>query len=406
MNTLANKHILLGVTGGIAAYKAAELVRGLQQAGAEVRVVMTRGATAFITPMTLQALSGYPVRTELFDPEHEAAMGHIELARWADAVLVAPASADFMARLAAGMADDLLTTLCLATAAPLALAPAMNRQMWLAAATVENARRLQQRGVRLFGPAEGDQACGESGPGRMVEPVELIEGLSTLFTSGVLSGVAVTVTAGPTREAVDPVRFISNRSSGRMGYAIAAAAAEAGAQVRLVTGPVSLATPAGVERVEVETAEQMLEAVMVDPGDIFISCAAVADYRPVEAAQSKIKKSAGEITLTLQRNPDILATVSGLPNAPFTVGFAAETDELESHARSKLKAKGVDMIAANWVGQRAAGGGFDSETNALSLFWEGGGQALPKAAKSRLARQLIGVIAERFGHNKGKQSQQ
>lgn len=406
MNTLANKHILLGVTGGIAAYKAAELVRGLQQAGAEVRVVMTRGATAFITPMTLQALSGYPVRTELFDPEHEAAMGHIELARWADAVLVAPASADFMARLAAGMADDLLTTLCLATAAPLALAPAMNRQMWLAAATVENARRLQQRGVRLFGPAEGDQACGESGPGRMVEPVELIEGLSTLFTSGVLSGVAVTVTAGPTREAVDPVRFISNRSSGRMGYAIAAAAAEAGAQVRLVTGPVSLATPAGVERVEVETAEQMLEAVMVDPGDIFIGCAAVADYRPLEAAQSKIKKSAGEITLTLQRNPDILATVSGLPNAPFTVGFAAETDELESHARSKLKAKGVDMIAANWVGQRAAGGGFDSETNALSLFWEGGGQALPKAAKSRLARQLIGVIAERFGHNKGKQSQQ
>lgn len=396
MSTLSNKRILLGITGGIAAYKAAELVRGVRQAGAEVRVVMTRAATAFITPITLQALSGHPVRTELFDEAHEAAMGHIELARWADAVLVAPASADFMARLAAGMADDLLTTLCLATTAPIAVAPAMNHQMWSAQVTIENSERLTQRGIRLFGPAEGEQACGENGPGRMVEPAELLERLAALFVDTSLDGVALTITAGPTREAIDPVRFLSNRSSGRMGFAIAAAAAEAGARVRLVAGPVTLPTPPGVERIDVTTANEMLDAVLADPGELFIASAAVADYRPVDAAQSKIKKDSETVELALQRNPDILATVSALADAPFTVGFAAETDHLERHARGKLESKNLDMIAANWVGERAAGGGFDSDINALSLYWPGGEKELPTASKGALARQLIAVVAERF----------
>jgi phosphopantothenoylcysteine decarboxylase/phosphopantothenate--cysteine ligase len=396
MSTLSNKRILLGITGGIAAYKAAELVRGLRQAGAEVRVVMTRAATAFITPMTLQALSGHPVRSELFDPQHEAAMGHIELARWADIILVAPASADFIARLATGMADDLLATLCLATTAPIAVAPAMNQQMWAAPATVENAGRLRQRGIRIFGPAEGEQACGEHGPGRMLEPSELLEQLAAGFATSELEGVRVTVTAGPTREAIDPVRFLSNRSSGRMGFAIATAAAEAGARVRLVAGPVGLVTPPGVERINVETAAQMLDAVLADPGEIFIACAAVADYRPVTAAQNKIKKDSEHLELSLQRNPDILATVSALSEAPFTVGFAAETDNLEGHARAKLESKDLDMIAANWVGERALGGGFDSDTNALALYWPGGEKELPNSSKQVLARRLIAVVAERF----------
>jgi phosphopantothenoylcysteine decarboxylase/phosphopantothenate--cysteine ligase len=396
MSTLSNKRILLGITGGIAAYKAAELVRGLRQAGAEVRVVMTRAATAFITPMTLQALSGHPVRSELFDPQHEAAMGHIELARWADIILVAPASADFIARLATGMADDLLATLCLATTAPIAVAPAMNQQMWAAPATVENAGRLRQRGIRIFGPAEGEQACGEHGQGRMLEPSELLEQLAAGFATSELEGVRVTVTAGPTREAIDPVRFLSNRSSGRMGFAIATAAAEAGARVRLVAGPVGLVTPPGVERINVETAAQMLDAVLADPGEIFIACAAVADYRPVTAAQNKIKKDSEHLELSLQRNPDILATVSALSEAPFTVGFAAETDNLEGHARAKLESKDLDMIAANWVGERALGGGFDSDTNALALYWPGGEKELPNSSKQVLARRLIAVVAERF----------
>ncbi len=396
MTSLANKRVLLGITGGIAAYKAAELTRLLRKAGAEVRVVMTAAATEFITPMTLQALSGHPVRTELFDPEHEAAMGHIELARWADAVVVVPASADFMARLAAGMADDLLATLCLATVAPLVLAPAMNNRMWQAAATQENHARLLARGVQLFGPAEGEQACGESGPGRMLEPQQILERLDGLFADGPLSGKRVTITAGPTREALDPVRFLSNHSSGRMGFAIAEAAVAAGAQVRLVAGPVSLPTPAGAERVDVVSAAEMLDAVLAAPGDILIACAAVADYRPLQSGAHKIKKEAEQLTLELARNPDILATVSALGEATFTVGFAAETDELERYARDKLKAKGLDMIAANWVGERAAGGGFDSDRNALSLFWDGGGQELPMTSKHELARQLVAVVAERF----------
>jgi phosphopantothenoylcysteine decarboxylase/phosphopantothenate--cysteine ligase len=393
---LGGRRILLGISGGIAAYKSAELVRGLRRAGAEVRVVMTRAAGEFVTPMTLQALSGNPVRQALFDPAHEAAMGHIELARWAELVLVAPASADFIARLAAGMADDLLATLCLATAAQLLLAPAMNRQMWQAAATRANVATLQQRGVELLGPAEGEQACGEVGAGRMLEPDELVAACQRHFADGALTGVRVTVTAGPTREGLDPVRFISNHSSGRMGFAVAAAAAALGAQVRLVAGPVALATPPGVERIDVEDAAQMLDAVLADPGEIFIGCAAVADYRPLTAAPEKMKKQAEHLAIELVRNPDILATVAALPERPFCVGFAAETEQLESHARSKLEAKGLDMIAANWVGERAEGGGFNSEENALQLFWQGGGEALASAPKTLLARRLMAVIAQRY----------
>jgi phosphopantothenoylcysteine decarboxylase/phosphopantothenate--cysteine ligase len=393
---LAGRRILLGVTGGIAAYKGAELVRGLKKAGAEVRVVMTRAAGEFVTPMTLQALSGNPVRQGLFDPAHEAAMGHIELARWAELVLVAPASADFLARLAAGMADDLLATLCLATDAPIWLAPAMNRQMWQAPATCANAETLRQRDVVLLGPAEGEQACGEVGAGRMLEPEALVAACAEHFRSGPLYGVAVTVTAGPTREAIDPVRYISNHSSGKMGFAIAAAAAAMGARVRLVAGPVTLPTPAGVTRVDVESAAQMLEAVLDAPGDIFIACAAVADYRAAQVAGEKVKKQAGEMQLQLVRNPDILATVAALPQPPFTVGFAAETERLEEHARGKLTAKGLDMIAANWVGARAGGAGFNSEENALQLYWQDGERTLERAVKPQLARRLMAVVAERY----------
>lgn len=397
MNDLTHKRVLLGVTGGIAAYKSAELVRLLRRAGAEVRVVMTRSAAEFITPMTLQALSGNPVRQGLFDPAHEAAMGHIELARWADQVVVAPASADFIARLTAGMADDLLATLCLATTAPILLAPAMNHRMWLAPATQENVQRLKGRGVQLVGPASGEQACGESGPGRMVEPAEIIAALGPVSKNGPLAGVRVTVTAGPTREALDPVRFITNRSSGKMGYAVAAAAAAAGARVRLVSGPVTLPTPPGVARVDVESAAQMLAASLADPGEVFIACAAVADYRPVQVATEKLKKSKDSLTLELSRNDDIVATVAGLPTPPFTVGFAAETEELERHARDKLSRKGLDLVAANWVGARAEGTGFDSEENALELFWPGGHRSLERGSKARIAALLIEEIARLYG---------
>jgi len=404
MNDLAHKRILLGVTGGIAAYKSAELVRLLRRAGgntgAEVRVVMTEAAGEFITPLTLQALSGHPVRQALFDPAHEAAMGHIELARWAEQVVVAPASADFIARLAAGMADDLLATLCLATTAPILLAPAMNHRMWLASVTQENVQRLKGRGVRFIGPASGEQACGETGPGRMVEPVEILAALTSTL-SGPLAGVHVTVTAGPTREAIDPVRFISNRSSGMMGFAVAAAAAAAGAKVRLVSGPVALQTPpGGVERVDVESAAQMLSASLTDPGEIFIACAAVADYRPAQVAGEKMKKSKDSLTLELTRNDDIVATVAALPNHPFTVGFAAETERLEEHARDKLARKGLDLVAANWVGAKAEGAGFDSAENALELFWPGGHRSLERGSKELIAAQLIEEIARLFGERK------
>ena len=395
MNELSGKHILLGVTGGIAAYKSAELVRQLRQQGAEVRVVMTAAAMEFVTPLTFQALSAHPVHTDLLDSGAEAAMGHIELARWADALLIAPATADFIARQVSGRADDLLTAVCLACDATIAVAPAMNRVMWGNPATVDNVMVLKKRGVRILGPAEGSQACGESGPGRMLEPVELVAAVTGLFNTGVLAGRHVLVTAGPTREAIDPVRYISNRSSGRMGYAVAAAAAEAGASVLLISGPVSLETPARVRRIDVESAAEMHAAVMNDIADIdiFISVAAVADYRPASVAQQKLKKTAATLSLELTPNRDILADVAALPDAPFTVGFAAETQALESNARDKLLAKKLDMIAANAVGQQQ---GFDQEDNALHVLWAQGEQPLPLASKSKLSRQLLAVIAERF----------
>lgn len=397
MGYLSGKNILLGVTGGIAAYKSAELVRRLREQGAAVRVVMTAGAAEFITPLTLQALSGHPVATDLLDPAAEAAMGHIELARWADAVLVAPATANFMARRVHGRGDDLLTAVCLASDAPQAVAPAMNRGMWDDPATRQNIATLEGRGIRVFGPAEGGQACGESGPGRLLEPEQLTENLAGLFSNAALTGCRVLVTAGPTREALDPVRYLSNRSSGKMGLAVAAAAAEAGAQVTLVTGPVVLQTPSRVERIDVVTAAEMQQAVLerASAVDIFIAAAAVADYRPQFVAAQKLKKSAEKQVLELIRNPDILATVAALEAAPFTVGFAAETGSVERNARHKLQAKSLDMIAANRVGANL---GFDADDNALQVFWEGGSAALEKTRKSRLARQLVALVAERYHH--------
>jgi len=395
MTTLAGKRVLLGVTGGIAAYKAAALVREMKKAGAEIRVVMTPAATAFVAPLTFQALSGQPVRTVLLDPGEESGMDHIALARWAELIVVAPATADFIARLSHGLADDLLATLCLATDAPIALAPAMNHRMWEAAATRANVETLRQRGVRLLGPAEGDQACGETGPGRMLEPEAILDRVAGIFRPGVLTGLSVLVTAGPTREAIDPVRYLSNRSSGKMGYAVAAAAAEAGARAVLVSGPVALAPPPRVERVSVETADEMRREVLArtEGCDIFVAVAAVADYRPVEIVGHKIKREAERLTLTLERTTDILAAVARLPCRPFIVGFAAETDDLEANALKKLRAKGLDMVAANWVGQE--GGGFESEENALSVYWEGGGRALPRASKAELGRALVELIVER-----------
>jgi phosphopantothenoylcysteine decarboxylase/phosphopantothenate--cysteine ligase len=403
MNNLAGKHILLGVTGGIAAYKSAELVRRLREQGALVRVAMTAAATRFITPLTLQALSGHAVHTDLLDPGTEAAMGHIELARWADALLVAPASADFIARLSQGRASDLLTAVCLACEAPLAVAPAMNRAMWENAATRDNIALLRRRGIRIFDPAHGSQACGESGPGRLPDPGELAGQLADLFRTGALAGVRVLVTAGPTREAIDPVRYISNRSSGKMGYALAAAAIEAGATVTLVSGPVALSCPARVERIDVETAEEMCRAVMerIAGIDIFIAAAAVSDYRPREVAAGKIKKSAPDMTLLLERNPDILAAVAAIPGGPFTVGFAAETEDVEIHAAEKRRIKGLDMIAANEVG---AGKGFEVGDNALHVIWDGGSRRLARTRKDRLARQLLAVVATRYQGNNNRES--
>lgn len=394
MGILANKRILLGVTGGIAAYKSAELTRRLRAEGAEVKVVMTPAAQAFITPLTLQALSGHPVHVELLDHEAEAAMSHIALARWADRIVAAPASANFIARLSHGLADDLLSTLCLASAAPLLLAPAMNQQMWLNSATQENVRRLQTRGAVLLGPAAGSQACGETGPGRMAEPDEIVRALGDSFSSGRLAGLRVLVTAGPTREFIDPVRYLSNCSSGRMGYAIARAAVEAGAEALLVSGPVALAPPERAQLVEVVSAEQMREAVLAALAscDIFISAAAVADYRSAETAPRKLKKSAARPRLQLEKTPDILLEAASQKEPPFTVGFAAETENLAVNAKQKLAAKKLDMIAANQVGD---GCGFESEFNALEVHWPGGSQRLELAPKEKLARQLVELIATR-----------
>jgi phosphopantothenoylcysteine decarboxylase/phosphopantothenate--cysteine ligase len=389
--------ILLGVTGGIAAYKSAELVRRLREQGAEVQVVMTEGATHFVAPLTFQALSGRAVRSDLWDASAEAAMGHIELARWADRIAIAPASADFLARLAHGHANDLLTTLCLATDAPISVAPAMNRLMWANVATQANVATLRARGVAILGPAEGEQACGETGAGRMLEPAEICAALLArdAVQPGALVGRKVLVTAGPTRERIDPVRFITNRSSGKMGYAVAAAAHAAGAEVVIVSGPVNVPTPAGVRRVDVETAEQMLDAVHAHlPGtDIFIAAAAVSDYRPVQASAEKIKKTSDSLMLALSRTTDILATVAAGSPRPFVVGFAAETQNVERNALAKLEGKRLDMIAANQVGDRLA---FDCDDNALTLYWPGGRRELPRASKLEVAERLVAVIAERF----------
>jgi phosphopantothenoylcysteine decarboxylase/phosphopantothenate--cysteine ligase len=391
-----SKHVLLGVTGGIAAYKSPDLVRRLREQGAEVQVVLTAGAREFVTPMTFQAVSGREVRSDLWDPEAEKAMSHIELARWADFVIIAPATADFLARLATGQADDLLTTLCLATAAPIALAPAMNHVMWANAATQANVATLKSRGVHVWGPGEGDQACGEVGSGRMLEPTQLAAHVAnTLAPSRPLSGKRVLLTAGPTRERIDPVRFISNRSSGKMGFAVAAAAREAGADVTIVCGPVSIATPPGVKRIDVESAADMLNAVMknIDGVDIFVATAAVADYRPANPVECKIKKTSESMDLKMERTVDILATVAARAARPFVVGFAAETDSVEQYARQKLLKKNLDMIAANEVGHDKV---FEKDDNALLVLWRDGRRELPRAPKVALARDLVALIAERY----------
>ncbi|HLE93463.1 MAG TPA: bifunctional phosphopantothenoylcysteine decarboxylase/phosphopantothenate--cysteine ligase CoaBC [Sulfuricaulis sp.] len=395
MGTLTNKRILLGLTGGIAAYKSADVVRRLREAGAEVRVIMTAGAAEFITPLTLQAVSGHPVHQHLLDTDAEAGMGHIELARWADAVLVAPASANFLARLAQGRADDLLSTVCLATEAPVAVAPAMNQQMWANSATQANLAILKKNGVKIFGPGEGSQACGEIGPGRMLEPAELVTMSSELFAIGALDGLTVVVTAGPTWEAIDPVRGLSNRSSGKMGYAVAEAAAEAGASVILVSGPTALPDPERVRIVRVTSAQEMYDAVHahIASANIFIGVAAVADYRPVTTSGEKIKRKKATLTIELVRNPDILASVAALKPAPFTVGFAAETENVEQHAREKLENKNVDLVAANQVG---SGIGFESDENRLLLVEKNATLELPAQSKHKLARLLIQHIAERY----------
>ena len=392
---LQNRRLLLGVTGGIAAYKCAELVRLFRQRGAEVQIVMTEAAKRFITPLTLQALAGRPVKCDLWDIQAEEAMGHIELARWAELVLVAPASADFLARLRIGRADDLLTTLCLATEARLAVAPAMNRVMWQHPATRDNVDVLRQRGVEIWGPAEGEQACGEIGPGRMLAPDELVRRVGEFWLPRRMKGVKILITAGPTREVIDPVRYLTNRSSGKMGYALAQAARDAGAQVTLVSGPVSLVPPAGIECVTVQSAREMFAAVMerIAGQDIFVGAAAVADYTPLRIEKKKIKKNSRTVTLELARTVDILATVAALDTPPFTVGFAAETDGLKGYAQSKLERKKLDMIAANHVGP---GLGFEVDDNALWVFWPGGERRLSRAPKQILARKLMTLIMDRY----------
>ncbi|MDH5176416.1 MAG: bifunctional phosphopantothenoylcysteine decarboxylase/phosphopantothenate--cysteine ligase CoaBC [Gammaproteobacteria bacterium] len=397
--------VLLGVTGGIAAYKSADLTRRLMERGADVQIVMTAGAREFVTPLTFQALSGRPVRTDLWDAAAEAAMGHIELARWPQRIVIAPATADFIARLAHGLADDLLSTLCLATDVPIVVVPAMNRLMWANAATQANVAALRQRGIVILGPAEGAQACGETGAGRMIEPSAIVDALfaatKKCCVNDALRGRKVVVTAGPTRERIDPVRFITNRSSGKMGYAVAEAARDAGANVVIVSGPVNVPTPQGIKRVDVETAEQMMNAVQAELADtdVFIAAAAVSDYRMREVAAHKIKKTSDELSLQLSRTPDILATVAAGSPRPFVVGFAAETQNVERNALAKLEGKKLDMIAANQVGEGLA---FDCDDNALTVYWADGKRELARAPKCELACALVDVIAERYAGSKNR----
>jgi len=395
MTVLRGARILLSVTGGIAAYKSADLVRRLKEVGTDVQVVMTAGAQQFVTPRTFAAVSGRPVREDLWDAKAEAAMGHIELARWGDAIVVAPASADFIARLTQGRADELLTTLCLASKNPLFVAPAMNQQMWASKATQSNLKTLRKRGVNLLGVGVGGQACGDVGPGRMMEPLQIREALVAHFQQGPLSGVKAVVTAGPTREPLDPVRVLTNRSSGKMGFAVAEALTGLGAQVTLIAGPVALATPPGLRRIDVETAAQMHKAALAEAKDaaLFVGAAAVADYRPAKAARAKIKKYTATLSLAMERTRDILADVRKQHPRLFMVGFAAETENLARNARGKLAGKKLDMVAANLVGNGRA---FDRDDNELHVYWKNGGKSLGKDSKTNLARSLAALIAQRY----------
>lgn len=402
MQTLAGKKILLGISGGIAAYKCAELTRRLIERGAQVQVVMTSAAKEFITPLTMQAVSGRPVADSLLDPSAEASMSHIESAKWADLVLLAPATADLIARVAAGMGNDLLSTLVLATDAPIAVSPAMNQQMYRNIATQENIATLARRGMMIWGPGAGEQACGDVGPGRMLEPMELVRHCEDYFGPKPLAGKSIAITAGPTREAIDPVRYISNHSSGKMGFALAQQAKRLGADVTLISGPVALATPAGVTRVNVESAEQMHQQAMhhATQHDVFIGCAAVADYRPEEVAEQKIKKTndSDSMTLTMVKNPDIVASVAALNSQrPFTVGFAAETQDVARYAKSKLRNKQLDMICANDVS--VEGQGFNSNDNMITVYWEQGEQSLTLASKDEIAQQLLLLISQKLSTN-------
>lgn len=399
---LQNKNIVLGVTGGIAAYKSAELVRRLKDQGANVRVVMTQGGQAFITPLTLQAVSGNPVSDSLLDPEAEAAMGHIELAKWADLILIAPATANTIAKIAYGMADNLLTTICLATAAPIAIAPAMNQQMWHAKATQANMQLINQLDISVWGPGAGEQACGDVGFGRMIEPDDIVSHCAEHFKAEInnhsLVGQHWLITAGPTREAIDPVRYISNHSSGKMGFAIADAASQLGATVTIISGPVSLPTPNNCTRINVSSAVEMHSSALelAKHADVFVACAAVADYRVANVSEQKIKKSADAMSIELVKNPDIVADVAALNDKPFTVGFAAETQDVEHYAKGKLERKNLDMIAANNVA--TSGQGFNSDDNALTVYWNGGCKELPLTNKKQLAQQLVASINERNQH--------
>ncbi|WP_166267140.1 bifunctional phosphopantothenoylcysteine decarboxylase/phosphopantothenate--cysteine ligase CoaBC [Providencia sp. M-27] len=399
--SLLGKQIVIGISGGIAAYKIPELTRRLRDKGAVVRIVMTDGAKAFITPLTLQAVSGHPVSDDLLDPAAEAAMGHIELAKWADIIILAPATADLIARLSAGMANDLLTTVCLASAAPVALVPAMNQQMYRAKATQENLIKLQQRQCMIWGPDAGSQACGDIGPGRMIDPLEIVRLTSEFFTPKFdLQGIKLMITAGPTREALDPVRFISNHSSGKMGFAIAKAASQRGAEVTLIAGPVNIGTPEGVNRVDVISGLEMYEQVhkTISTQNIFIGCAAVADYRAKNIAENKIKKQGDEVSITLIKNPDIVASVGNLKhNRPYVVGFAAETQNVEEYARQKRQQKQLDLICANDVS--LADNGFNSDNNALHLFDANGDTRLPHCNKNELSHYLLDEILQRYEKN-------
>lgn len=395
MESLINKNILLGVTGGIAAYKSAEIVRGLKKAGSSVRVVMTQSAQEFITPLTLQALSGNPVSTDLLDAEAEAAMGHIELARWADAILIAPATANTIARLSSGRADDLLSSITLAFDGPIGLAPAMNQAMWKDERTQSNIKNLENKDFSLYGPGSGEQACGDIGLGRMLEPSEIVELFASLFKAGSLSNKSVLITAGPTQEPIDPVRYVTNRSSGKMGYALAEAAVEAGAQVTLVSGPVNIKPPASCNFISVETAQEMYDAVMhhVSGKDVYIGTAAVADYSPAKVEGSKIKKDGSNESLVLEmkENQDILKTVSDKEDRPYVVGFAAETEDLLKNARKKLEKKKLDLIIANDVSDKSIG--FDSEENEVTLITNSEEVLLDRSSKKKIAKRIVEFIS-------------